>query len=152
MAFAHDFVGIQPMGQFGLRVFAVFGACIQFHKGQNDCPTYTLGLGTEACFWMQENTRVGAYQVKLPFFGQQSAMGYAINSFLTPRCLEILFIMNMQVQNRQQNTFSNLHLWIWQQDTWICVHVIFGQSKCLTKMYICCMLCKEIPYKNTFLI
>ena len=66
MAFAHDFVGKQPMGQFGLRMFSIFGTCVQFRKGQNNYPTYTLGLGTKVVF-IQENTRVGAYWMKLPF-------------------------------------------------------------------------------------
>ena len=49
------------MKQFGMRMFAIFKHVGSFHEDQND----TLGLGIEGCFWVQENTEVGAYKVKL---------------------------------------------------------------------------------------
>ena len=51
------------MEQFGMRMFSILEYVGSFHEDQSD----TLGLGTKAYFWMQENTRVSAYQVKLSF-------------------------------------------------------------------------------------
>ena len=51
------------MEQFGMRMFSILEYVGSCHKDQSD----TLGLGTKAFFWMQENTRVTAYQVKLTF-------------------------------------------------------------------------------------
>jgi len=45
------------MKQDGMRMFAIFKHVGSFHEDKND----TLGLGTKVCFWVQENTKVGAY-------------------------------------------------------------------------------------------
>ena len=64
------------MGYFGLCIFSILLEYVFIsEKGQSSCPTYILGLGTKIL--CKKNTRGGAYWVKLPFFGQQSAMGHA---------------------------------------------------------------------------